>query len=54
MSGSENLSIVKGLNSVTNLRNMTVKKLKLNINAHTQPGQILLISSQSYLAETKS
>ena len=49
MSGNENLTSIKGHNSVTNLRTMTVSNSNLdlvNINAYTQFCKILSICSQ--------
>ena len=50
LSGNENITSIKGHNSVTNLRKMTGNNPKLdlvNINAHTKFGQILSIHSQN-------
>ena len=49
LSENENLTSMKGHNSVTNLRKMTGNNPKLDLvifNAHTRFGQILSISSQ--------
>ena len=49
LSRNENLTSIKGRNSVTNLRQMTGNNPNLdlvNINAHTKFGQILWIRSQ--------
>ena len=49
LSGNENLTSIKGYNSVTNLRKMTGNNSKLDlvsIFAHTKFGQILSVSSQ--------
>ena len=49
LKGNENLTSIKGHNSVTNLRRMTGNNPTLdpvNINTHTKFGQILSINSQ--------
>ena len=49
LSGNEILTSIKGHNSVTNLRKMMFDKFKLNrvnVNVHTESGQILSIHSQ--------
>ena len=49
LSGNENLTSIKGYNSVTNLRKMAGNNPNLdlvNINAHIKFGQILYIRSQ--------
>ena len=51
LSGNENLTSIKGHNSVTNLRKMKGKNPNLdlvNINAYTKFGKILSICSQAY------
>ena len=54
---NENLTSIKGHNSVTNLRKMKVNNPKLdlvNINAHTKFGKIQSICSQDIGRKRKS